>query len=530
MKEELTDQQRFFLESKLQINLNDMTKQIAEELRGKQVNANNTGRIKNIDYLYKTIQKLAKYNPLLSSNLNEENYFNIATATKENLLTWLQSPQAHQRQLEGLSQYLSFAIGQYGTLVNTANAGKAFNYVLLPPSIDSENEVRTKAFQSDYKKAKIFLQKINLKNQLARVDLGVLYNGIEFVYLKKLKNTIALYKLPTQYCKITAPFSYGWRFSLDLTCFDTLANFDKDVIPELTTAYNKFVEMRRKKDKNLSTYQYYQMSPSDSWVFTSNLYFPLGVPTYASTMSSALDMLSYNELITSKLTYDLYKIIAFKIPTNPSTQEPSLDKNVVVDYIKDIDAVLPDNVIPTASPFETSGVNISQTDNMDVVSNLGQQAVSNTSGTPQQILGSGDLKNGNSLKIASKTNIERSNSAMYKQYENFINYQLMNLCEKYPFRISIFGNAFNRNEEISTYVDVTRRASVGSDYLLATLGIEPFQIQSHAALLRTMDLKDVYTPPEDEKTEVSEPEGKQKTVGGEQTDGGANHDEYDDNT
>ena len=61
---------------------------------------------------------------------------------------------------------------------------------------------------------------MNIKYQFPKMDLQVMQDGVGFYFIQETNDTITFLQLPTDYCHITAPWTYGWLFAIDLTYFD----------------------------------------------------------------------------------------------------------------------------------------------------------------------------------------------------------------------------------------------------------------------------------------------------------------------
>ena len=138
------------------------------------------------------------YQAILSQNMFQDINIDPAVASSEQLEKWLMYPSKHDNELRSLSQYLSYAVGQYNSLLWLTNTSKAFNYVLLPTQNDIGSIVKTKEYKEEYRKACEILRKLRIKDQFAKVDLQVLFDGVAFYYVDKTTEEITLYQLPSE--------------------------------------------------------------------------------------------------------------------------------------------------------------------------------------------------------------------------------------------------------------------------------------------------------------------------------------------
>ena len=177
-------------------------------------------QLKNLDLLTQISSSNGTYNPLLSENYLNDINFNPAKATSEQIQHWLSQPQYYSQNIRHLSQYLEKAVGQYGRAVWMANTEKSFKYYLTPCDADNSELIDTKEYKNSYITALNTLRKMNIKYQFPKMDLQVMQDGVGFYYIKETNDTITFLQLPTDYCYITAPWTFGWMFAIDLTYFD----------------------------------------------------------------------------------------------------------------------------------------------------------------------------------------------------------------------------------------------------------------------------------------------------------------------
>lgn len=444
-------------------------------------------------------QRLAStgsYQPILSEQYNTSINLNPLVASSEQLEDWLKTPQYHSEVLRGLSQYLSFAVGQYKSLIEISNSGKAFNYILVPSEVGIEEDIDSEEYIKDYNIALNTCKRLNIKYQMAKADLVQLFDGAVFYYIKETKQSLTLIQLPTSFCYIVAPYSYGWQFAVDLSYFDKFIGLADYAIPELGEAYKKFVEARKQglKGDELAPVQYYPMSVTNSVVFTSDIVHSDVVPPMSSSMMSALDILSYKQLLKNKLIFELYKVIALKIPLDKDNKKMILTYEQAKEMVSTIQSQLPENINVYASPFDSESINTNQVDNLQSIVNLGSNSIGTSSGTPEELLGSTGLKQGTSLKYVGDINFTRSARNAYLQYENFINFQIAIRCKKYKFQIKMFGNEIKKIEEQKHYAELFRTTNLPPDFYLASLGLEPHQMAGYLMLNNKLDLKKYMTP------------------------------------
>ena len=435
------------------------------------------------------------YQAILSENMFQEININPKVASSEDLEKWLMQPSKYDENIRSLSQYLNYAVGQYSSLLWIASTSKAFNYVLLPNEYDISKEVKTAEYKEKYKLACELLRKLNVKSQLAKVDLQVVFDGVAFYYIDRTTEEITLYQLPTEYCYIVAPWTYGYRFAFDLTYFNDYVSIGGIAFPELKAAYEKLVEARQRglEGKDLASIQYYVFEPDKGWCFTFDPIHPDKVPPFANSMLSALDILSYRQLIKDKAIFELYKVLALKIPLQKDSQKMAITYDEAASIRNVIQAQLPENITCYASPFDSEAIDTNQVDNLDDLVTLGTNSFSSSSGLNEALFGGGDMKQATALQFCYNVFFQRISKNMYLQYENFINWLLRKECGN-KFEVHMFGSTARPQDDINMYSNIMKSNNCGAQFLFAAMGLEPFNTLSMLQLDDELGYRDLMIP------------------------------------
>lgn len=451
--------------------------------------------LRRIETIAKDSAAKGMYQPILSNDyVNNINYSPLP-ATSDTLSRWLCNPRQYADNLRSLSQYLSYVVGQYKNFLDYKCALPAYNYVLtsLAPEIIPGEE---KVFKEDLAKVYDLLRRLNIKYQSSRIRKACAYDGVYYCYINRTNESNYLIQLPSAACYITAPWGYGWRFCVDLAYFDKYIGL-KDVIPELSAAYEAFIQAREAaiRGEDVVPQQYYLMPVEKSWCFTSDILHADVVPEGASTMGAALDILSYKNVLKNKLIYELYKIIALKIPMKKSGDQLAITFQEAQQMIEAIKAELPENVTAYASPFDSLAIPTDQVDNLSSYVNLGTDSFSSSSGIPQAFLGGDDeLHQGSALTVVNNIEFVKTSKDFYSQIENFVNFQLQILPTRYKFAIHMFGNATEKEKEISLYAGLITTMNLSPEWALAAMGLEPYEIKSTLQMSDMLGTRDLLKP------------------------------------
>ena len=472
------------------------TEEQMETLRSfvKTYSADLSKQLRQLDLITQISSNKGSYNPVLSESYLNDINFNPQRANSHQISQWLMSPQYYDENIRHLSQYLENAVGQYGRAIWFLNTEKSFNYILTPADADNKDYIDTKEYLNSYNTVLNTLRKMNIKYQFPKMDLQVMEEGVGFYFIQETDDTITFLQLPTDYCYITAPWTYGWLFAIDLTFFDRLVGVP-EMLPELTEAYRVFVEKRKAgyKGEALAPFQYFNMPPEKSFCLTFNPNRADKIPPLTGAMGASLDVLSYRDLLKKKSVLDLWKLIAMKIPMDKQTNKMQIPYDQAAELIAMIKQQMPENIVAFATPFDAQEVAANQVNTMDKLVDLGDNNVYSALGMGDALFGK-DNKNAGQLKISSQISFHYAATHMYSQFANLANWVIMQKTKTYKWKVSFFGNKLNSDKEIDTAFKLTTSANFPVEYLMANTGFEPFEVQSFINWTNKLDIKSKMRP------------------------------------
>ena len=510
------------------------TEEQMETLRNfvKTYSADLSKQLRQLDLITQISSNKGSYNPVLSESYLNDINFNPQRANSHQISQWLMSPQYYDENIRHLSQYLENAVGQYGRAIWFLNTEKSFNYILTPADADNRDYIDTKEYMNSYNTALNTLRKMNIKYQFSKMDLQVMEDGVGFYFIQETDDTITFLQLPTDYCYITAPWTYGWLFAIDLTFFDRLVGLP-DMLPELTEAYKVFVEKRKEgyTGEQLAPFQYYNLPPEKSFCLTFNPNRADKIPPLTGAMGASLDVLSYRDLLKKKSVLDLWKLIAMKIPIDKNTNKMQIPYDEAAELIAMIKEQMPENIVAFATPFDAQEVAANQVNTMDKLVDLGDNNVFSAMGMGAAMFGK-DNKNAGQLKISSQISFDFAATHMYNQFANLANWIIMQKTKTYKWKVSFFGNKLDKDKEIDNALKLVTTSNYPVEYLMANTGFEPFEVASFVNWANKLDLKSKMKPLQSMNTMSNKPGNEggrpQKDVGDMQ-DSGEKSREYKDN-
>lgn len=498
----------------------------------KTYSADLSKQLQQLDLITKISSNKGQYNPILSEQYLNDITFNPQKASSHEIEKWLMAPQYNDMNIRHLSQYLESAVGQYGRAIWFLNTEKSFNYLLTPADANNSDYIDKKEYMNSYMTALNTLRKMNIKYQFPKMDLQVMEDGVGFYFIQETDDTITFLQLPTDYCYITAPWTYGWLFAIDLTFFDRMVGMP-DILPELTAAYEQFVKKRKEgyTGEKLAPFQYYNLPPEKSFCLTFNPNRAYKIPPLTGAMGASLDVLSYRDLLKKKSVLDLWKLIAMKIPIDKNTNKMQIPYDEAAELISMIKEQMPENIVAFATPFEAQEVAANQVNTMDKLVDLGDNNVFSALGMGSAMFGK-ENKNAGQLKISSQISFDFSATHMYSQFANLANWIIMQKTKTFKWKVSFFGNKLDKDKEIDNALKLVTSSNYPVEYLMANTGFEPFEVQSFVNWSNKLDLKSKMKPLQSMNTMSNKPGSEggrpQKDIGDMQ-DSGEKSREYKDN-
>lgn len=489
-------------------------------------------QLRQLDLLTQISSNRGSYNPILSEQYLNDINFNPKTASSHEITKWLMSPQMYDANIRHLSQYLENAVGQYGRAIWFLNTEKSFNYLLTPADANNKDYISTKEYMNSYNTALSTLRKMNIKYQFPKMDLQVMEDGVGFYFIQETDDAITFLQLPTDYCYITAPWTYGWLFAIDLTFFDRLVGMP-ELMPELTEAYRVFVDKRKAgyTGEQLAPFQYFNLPPEKSFCFTFNPNRADKIPPLTGAMGASLDVLSYRDLLKKKSVLDLWKLIAMKIPMDKNTNKMQISYDEAAELISMIKEQMPENIVAFATPFEAQEVAANQVNTMDKLVDLGDNNVFSALGMGAAMFGK-DNKNAGQLKISSQIAFDFSATHMYTQFANLANWIIMQKTKTFKWKVAFFGNKLDKDKEIDTALKLVTGSNYPVEFLMANTGFEPFEVESFINWTNKLDLKSKMKPLQSMNTMSNKPGsegGRPEKDVGDMQDSGEKSREYKDN-
>jgi hypothetical protein len=469
------------------------------------------------------------FNPFWQNQILKDLSISGLKYDREKIKQMLADPKNNERQLRELSNFIFNYILQYKRLVMYYAEMLSFDWSLEPTNADKE-DMSTKAFKKSYKKALEWLDEFDPKVEFRKVTNGIMLEDAKFYYVRESQNGIRLQEMPSSYCMISGYNDLGYQYSFNLTYFLKPGIDFNDFAPEFRDYYMEFVGgtdyQSKKSGYDSGIYAYWKkLDPARAWVFKFDQNHAAISPPLSPLFLDAMEIVNFKELLKTKTSLDVYKLIINKIPLHKDggkTGNKKDDFSITADtagmFTQLMQATLPPGIKAITSPLEAEAIDFAQADNKNSIVGLGNKEFWDTSGTSPVMFGEGQL-NASGLQASIKTD-ELFVEHLYKQFERFVNFQLKQVTGRFRFRIKFEGTKFDRQERFERAIQAVQYGAPVS--LLATsLGKTPQEFMNLIDFEESMGWKDRMKPLMSSHTTSGKEGGrpKQSTVGdaGEQT-------------
>lgn len=407
--------------------------------------------------------------------------FDIDMVTK-----WLQNPVENEEKLRILSNYLYNTNPIYKTnIAYLANLPK-YAWKLSINSLGS----RKKYWTNDiYEDAVIYIDNMNLEHEM----LKVLFTSLkeDWFYGYEIESDISYFILPLdpKYCR-----SYGFEdgvrtFEFNFSFFDS----NKDLISSYPKEFQLKYEMY--KDKQTDS-NWIEIDSKKSICIKINEEIPYGIPYFASSIPSLLDLEFYNELKKDRAENDNFLLLHQRIPIDDKSGDIDkmlLSGDVASQFHQNADESLPKGVslITSPMPIEAVKTEKSKNDNDYVVQ--GYRDVYTNLGTSQFLFNSD--KN-TSIGIAKGVVVnEQIVIRFLRQVERWINRKLKFKFPSQRFKFKFLDvTSFNQQEVVDRLLKLAQNGFPERMDVASANGTNPFEFLNDITLEEALGMVDKLVP------------------------------------
>ena len=449
---------------------------------------------------FKQIDQLKK---LLLQNVTKNGTNRSFTQyTKSLIKTYLQNPYSYRDPIREVSRYLWRVSALYKRLIMTYATMPLYNYTLTQ-KVEFTKKLNTKKIMSDYEKTLKRLQPINFYDEFAAAIAIALRDGVYYSYIyDNQEDGLFFHVLDPQYCKILGKNEAGqWIVTFDATYFSRGNNiiFVEGIDGDISGCWDQvFIDGWKDYQANRDA-RWFILPPEKTMCLLASESdsFDLILPYWTGLLTSMLDALDYEQLISDKTALQNYFLLISRIPLLSSTNTVD-DFAVSLEICKAmqelIDEAVPELVGTALSPMPLElysfGKNTTA-DDTDVLSDSIENIMENA-GITQNLLSASKTANA----VAQRYSVLNDSSFVFllvsRLEANFDYFIRKNISENYMFKIH--RETWYNEEE---YLEKVRQgATLGTPALdlLTALGMTPYEAICKIKFEDVIGIKDMMVP------------------------------------
>ena len=233
---------------------------------------------------------------------------------RDEIISYLSSPQDYEKQLRELSRYLENTSFMYKRIINYLPSIGMDCPVVVPAQVD-KFETKRENIAKNYYKAVAYLDMLNISHEFVKVKRTVfredVFYGIE--YEDEKNNSYYIKQLNPDFCRISSVEDACYNFEFDFSFFDndddeeTLLNTYETIVPSFfRSGYTKY--------KGNSDYQWQEVPSDKSICIKLQEDLPYCYPYFVSAALDVVDIQDYKNLEKVSAEQNNYRLLAFEIP------------------------------------------------------------------------------------------------------------------------------------------------------------------------------------------------------------------------
>lgn len=418
----------------------------------------------------------------IPSNSNTRKY------TSDQIRKLLLHPYSSYKELQNVSAYLLYTSPAYNNFLDYLSNALTWDYILECEDVD---KVTKNTIENRYMESARIAYKINIKSIFPSMLKRVLTNGEAYFYNMSDNSNDIIVEIDSNICQLAQIDNNNiWRYYVNLSLIDSTKAYE--LPEEIYNAYKKWVDGGKKKEKKkidgVSIPEYlYLVSDNGFAIFAHMRKTQHDYPYLAHMFEDLNDLEIDKSYMNDFIKNNNIKLIHQKIPTNPETGLPLMDKNIIQNYHDSAKEHLPSNVAPLTNPFTVEALSLdkSQSTAINLVEHS-NKVVMQDSGISETLFNANST---NGLKYATLADATKLYPLFYF-FENFVNLQIKQYKCKIKFLRINYYNQLEWHERY--YADV--QAGGSRSLFACTSGIEPYDMINLAKTEKTIDIDSMLEP------------------------------------
>lgn len=442
---------------------------------------------KEIEGMIGISSRFATINKLITRDLNNNTTSpTFSKYTKDDIATYLSNPYTYERQLRAAVIYIYGASSHFRRLIQYFVGLTDWAYIVSPyktdPKVTSANTINR-----NYRKSLNFLSSMNIKTQFPKILTVCLREDTYYGTFWLSNDGVTLQQLPSEYCSISTVEGNVANVTFDFSYFDSRQALLEFYPPEFKKKYNMYLKNRTTKWIELD-------SPTSFAIKCNADILDYAIPPFAGILREIYEIEDYKELRMSKTALENYAMVVMQLGMDDDGNW-SMDYNKAVDFWRNLDAVLPEEIGSVLTPMPVNKISFekSNTASTNTVAEA-EEALFSAAGV-SSLLFNNEKASANALALSIKAD-QAITYGIVKSIEDMVNRLLQAQAFGKNFKVTILDvSPFNRKEVGDMYLKAAQFGLPTVSMYAASQGLNQAELDSMNLLENeVLEIKKLFIP------------------------------------
>lgn len=492
------------------------------------------------DYSRAFTNQLYYLSPQILNTFMKDKNMLSAGFTPDTIRKFVCQPQYFEQELRMLSFRMYNAVQMYKNIVEYWSTILEFASEPIPYKKDGSqimvSDMHSKSYERDWKAVTKFFNSFDVKKEFGKVLWNIIMYDTYFVSIRETEGHIWLQELPATHSIIDAISYFGYMFSFDFSYF---WNAGVDINGYSDAMKRLFVEACQMRDNNADYYNpnyphrngrwccWLPLMPDEAWCFKYHQEFAGAIPPLLGMLIDMGKLDKVKDIEDAKEMLEAYKVIVATVPrlTNNKggnrVDNFSISASEVGKFVANIKKTLPDVVDFKAAPledFKMFDFSPNSKDNNNVTEALDNIMVQSQLSPAISLTQHINMASAGIFKATQSAKF----SKLYKQFEDFLNYQLDKRTKTYKFKIKLVGTIFDKEDRIKRSNEDMQKGII-TPQIFSARDIQLTDSQNCINMMYSMGIPDIFKPVQISSTmSASSNAGRPEKAESELSDSGAN--------
>jgi hypothetical protein len=401
--------------------------------------------------------------------------------------TMLKNPYQYKKELQEVSEYLSVTEGLLKEILMYKSNPLTLDHFILPLDMTKYSS-KDKLEKAELVTAK-FLEKYNLKYNLAWMLHRLLILGELFVYKIQGGSGIIFQELPSRLCKIVSCKNNVFKFAINLSAIN---DSNRDCFPdEIQNLAKKYHNGELKNDKNLMRDGYYRLM-KNAYAFALDTS-GNSLPYYVSLFKDLCILQDMKEAQRLSGILDNFKILIQKIPTDDDGNL-LIERETAYMFNEALKSIVPEGVGVFTSPLEVEDVSVSNTGSNRTLNYVEQvrDTLYSSAGVNDEVF-NGDKSSNDAILLSAMADTMLAKKVI-RMFEIWINQELLDNRQTNNWKVKILTTT-EKDRETELQALTTRLTTYASKKMyLAMQGFSPLDAINVVKYENMLDIGEEMKP------------------------------------